>query len=255
MTTTGMCCISPLLGSPSHTGAVALSSYLVRRRSCFVAPLIYNLLCSPICEQKVLDSKINKHLDSDCSSTNTTTHKAPFADNTSSSNTSKGPLTRDDTRTPANNTKLAPIFSLGKRGPETRPSLQDDVETLVASSSSQSQPIDVDEEPSPPSKRARRIGGEPGANKRGLIQMTSIFAPKRPPIAPPGGYLRAAAPLAEQLRPRDLEDFVGQGHLTGPHSVFSSLIESGNIGSMILWGPPGCVCVSSGYPPACAHIS
>ena len=166
-------------------------------------------------------------------------------------------MTRDETRTPANNTKLAPIFSLGKRGPETRPtSSQDDVETLVARSSSQAQSIDVDEAPSPPPKRARRTGGEPGANKRGLVQMTSIFPPKRPSVqAPPGGYLRAAAPLAEQLRPQDLEDFVGQEHLTGPDGLLSSLIESGNIGSMILWGPPGCVCVSSGCPTGSAYIS
>ena len=75
--------------------------------------------------------------------------------------------------------------------------------------------------------------------------MASIFAPKRPSVqAPPGGHTKAAAPLAERLRPQDLEDFIGQDHLTGPDGLLSSLIESGNIGSMILWGPPGCVRVS-----------
>jgi len=154
-------------------------------------------------------------------------------------------MTRDNTRTPANNTKLASIFSLGKRGPETRPtSSQDDVETLVTSSPSRIQPIDVDEGSTPPAKRARRTGGEPSLNKKGA-QLASIFAPKVPSAqAPPGGYLKAAAPLAEQLRPQNLEDFVGQEHLTGPDGLLFSLIESGNIGSMILWGPPGYVCLS-----------
>lgn len=176
----------------------------------------------------------------------TTRHRAPFVDRPSNANTSKGTITRDNTRTPANNTKLASVFNLGKRGPETRPTAsQDDVETLVASSSSQARPIDVDEESTPPAKRARRTGGEPSPNKKGPIQMASIFAPKRPSAqAPPGGYLKAAAPLAEQLRPQNLEDFVGQEHLTGPDGLLFSLIESGNIGSMILWGPPGYVCVS-----------
>lgn len=154
-------------------------------------------------------------------------------------------MARDNTRTPANNTKVASIFSLGKRGPETRPtSSQDGVETVVASSSPV-RPIDVDGESTPPTKRARRTGGEPSLNKKGPVQMASIFAQKRPSAqAPPGGYLKAAAPLAEQLRPQNLEDFVGQEHLTGPDGLLLSLIESGNIGSMILWGPPGYVCVS-----------
>lgn len=74
--------------------------------------------------------------------------------------------------------------------------------------------------------------------------MASIFTPKRPSAqAPPGGHLKAAAPLAEQSRPQNLDDFVGQEHLTGPDGLLFSLIESGNIGSMILWGPPGYVCV------------
>ena len=48
-----------------------------------------------------------------------------------------------------------------------------------------------------------------------------------------------AIPLAEQLRPRTLEDFVGQEGLTGKEGVLRKIIQSGNIPSMILWGPPG----------------
>ncbi len=46
-------------------------------------------------------------------------------------------------------------------------------------------------------------------------------------------------PLAARLRPRDLNEFVGQGHLLGPGKVLRRLIENDSISSMIFWGPPG----------------
>jgi len=46
-------------------------------------------------------------------------------------------------------------------------------------------------------------------------------------------------PLAERLRPRELEDFSGQEHLVGKDAVLRKVIESGNVPSFILWGPPG----------------
>ena len=46
-------------------------------------------------------------------------------------------------------------------------------------------------------------------------------------------------PLAERMRPNTLAEFTGQEHLISPGSVLHSAIESGNIPSMILWGPPG----------------
>src|SRR5580765_6540480 len=46
-------------------------------------------------------------------------------------------------------------------------------------------------------------------------------------------------PLAERLRPKTLNDLIGQEHLTGKGSVLRNSIENGKIPSMILWGPPG----------------
>ncbi len=46
-------------------------------------------------------------------------------------------------------------------------------------------------------------------------------------------------PLAARLRPRDLDEFVGQKHLLGPGKVLRRLIESDQVSSMIFWGPPG----------------
>ena len=46
-------------------------------------------------------------------------------------------------------------------------------------------------------------------------------------------------PLAERMRPQTLEDYVGQRHLVGEGSVMRRMIDSGNMSSVILWGPPG----------------
>ena len=49
----------------------------------------------------------------------------------------------------------------------------------------------------------------------------------------------SAAPLAERLRPRTLDDVVGQEHLVGPTGVLRKALSGGMLPSMILWGPPG----------------
>ena len=49
----------------------------------------------------------------------------------------------------------------------------------------------------------------------------------------------AVAPLAERMRPHTLDDYVGQKHLVGPDGVLRRMIETGNVASFILWGPPG----------------
>lgn len=46
-------------------------------------------------------------------------------------------------------------------------------------------------------------------------------------------------PLAERLRPSSLDDYIGQRHLVGENAVLRKAIESGNLHSMIFWGPPG----------------
>ena len=46
-------------------------------------------------------------------------------------------------------------------------------------------------------------------------------------------------PLAERLRPRSLDDYVGQQHLVGEGAVLRKMIDAGRISSFILWGPPG----------------
>ncbi|HMT71349.1 MAG TPA: AAA family ATPase, partial [Saprospiraceae bacterium] len=46
-------------------------------------------------------------------------------------------------------------------------------------------------------------------------------------------------PLAERMRPKTLDDYVGQEHLVGEGAILRKVIESGMLPSFILWGPPG----------------
>jgi putative ATPase len=53
------------------------------------------------------------------------------------------------------------------------------------------------------------------------------------------GFAESAAPLAERLRPKTLQEVIGQRHLLGPGKPLRVAFESGRLHSMILWGPPG----------------
>ncbi len=48
-----------------------------------------------------------------------------------------------------------------------------------------------------------------------------------------------SAPLAERMRPKNLDEYIGQKHLVGERAILRKMIESGNLSSFILWGPPG----------------
>jgi len=59
------------------------------------------------------------------------------------------------------------------------------------------------------------------------------------PASAAGTGSAPAGPLADRMRPRGLDEIVGQDHLLGPGRVLRTAIESGELHSMILWGPPG----------------
>ena len=56
---------------------------------------------------------------------------------------------------------------------------------------------------------------------------------------PPSPEAAETAPLADRLRPRRLEEVVGQEHLTGPDGAIGRMVAAGKLASIILWGPPG----------------
>ena len=61
-----------------------------------------------------------------------------------------------------------------------------------------------------------------------------------PSLLPPDPAAEALRPLAERMRPRTLDEMVGQRRLLAPGSALRRAIEGGHVHSMILWGPPGC---------------
>jgi putative ATPase len=68
--------------------------------------------------------------------------------------------------------------------------------------------------------------------------------PRRPPRINASEQLFSAelqpdAPLAARMRPRTLEEFVGQPHLVGPDGALTRVVKPGHLPSMVLWGPPG----------------
>ena len=63
--------------------------------------------------------------------------------------------------------------------------------------------------------------------------MSDLFERDRPPAREPGRQ------LADRLRPRRLEEVVGQEHLTGEDGSLTRMIRSGSLGSTVFWGPPG----------------
>ncbi len=67
--------------------------------------------------------------------------------------------------------------------------------------------------------------------------MADLFAAFEPD--PPPDAVGDDAPLADRLRPRRLDEVVGQEHLTGPDGAIGRMVAAGRLSSMLLWGPPG----------------
>jgi len=88
---------------------------------------------------------------------------------------------------------------------------------------------------SPPPSEPRLFGGPGGVSKRTTKGRTkpAVSSGRPPPEAP------ASAPLAARMRPRSLDDLVGQQHLLAPGSVLRGLIEEDRLRSVLLYGPPG----------------
>ena len=67
----------------------------------------------------------------------------------------------------------------------------------------------------------------------------SLFDPPAPDRPVPSESDEGGRPLAERMRPRTLDEYVGQEHILGPGKPLRSQIETGHLSSIILWGPPG----------------
>ncbi|EIN11291.1 P-loop containing nucleoside triphosphate hydrolase protein [Punctularia strigosozonata HHB-11173 SS5] len=171
----------------------------------------------PVCSQQVPESKINEHLDQNCRA----------FDASGASKSSQATSKKSSHTVPTN---LAPIFS--QASTQAAPA-HPTTSTLPASTS-------------------KSISSGPSGKKRGhhsTIESNALAGPSSASVQPSAGKrvktartsrLEAAAPLAERLRPQSLEEFVGQPHLVGKDALLVSSLERGSVGSIILWGPPGC---------------
>ena len=66
---------------------------------------------------------------------------------------------------------------------------------------------------------------------------SDLFGPAQAAESAPGNS--AARPLADRLRPRALDEVVGQDHLLGPEGTLTRMLQRGSLASLVLWGPPG----------------
>ena len=102
---------------------------------------------------------------------------------------------------------------------------------------------------SPFARLAFRSGGR---HTRGTMRERDLFSGLEPPSPPAAARGRAAerprdgthaapagAPLAERMRPRSLDEYVGQRHLVAPGHLVHAMIAGGKLHSLLLWGPPG----------------
>jgi putative ATPase len=76
-----------------------------------------------------------------------------------------------------------------------------------------------------------------GASAPYIPVMADLFAADLPPDT--AQAISPDAPLADRIRPRALDEVIGQEHLTGPEGAIGRMVSAGRLSSMILWGPPG----------------
>src|SRR5690606_33783198 len=90
-------------------------------------------------------------------------------------------------------------------------------------------------------RRRRVLHRPPAAAGRSPVNEPDLFAGQEPPAPadPAIDEPAAGAPLAARMRPRSLDEYVGQEHVLGPGRALRELIERDAPGSLILWGPPG----------------
>ena len=69
-----------------------------------------------------------------------------------------------------------------------------------------------------------------------MPRMADLFD-NQPGVLPETGS--APRPLADRLRPKTLDEVIGQDHILGPEAPLGSMLASGNLSSLVLWGPPG----------------
>uniref|UniRef100_A0A3Q3FQ25 WRN helicase interacting protein 1 n=1 Tax=Labrus bergylta TaxID=56723 RepID=A0A3Q3FQ25_9LABR len=120
-------------------------------------------------------------------------------------------------------------------------SINGHLDVCLLGTSAHSIPLTTDDS-EPPLKKSR-ISGE-AVSPRGVNRPSANSPPSSSSSASVSGTTGSSEPivkpLAETLRPHTLEEYFGQNKVVGQETLFRSLLESQEIPSLILWGPPGC---------------
>ncbi|KAJ1653869.1 DNA-dependent ATPase mgs1, partial [Dispira simplex] len=178
----------------------------------------------PVCQNKVAEILINKHLDSNCKShcdpepgPTLGTPFFPTETNGTQPLTPRSKRRRDSSEIPSSPAKPSVFSYLSYPSPDRSKSPRNQV------------PLQV-----PNGKGTSLVN--PLRNSPALVNPSSAAGPCQAPVERP---VLITAPLAEQLRPTSFDDFYDQEELVGPKGIIRQLVEQNRIPSMVLWGPPG----------------
>ncbi|XP_030218900.1 ATPase WRNIP1 isoform X1 [Gadus morhua] len=214
-------------------------------------PLPESVQC-PVCSKGFKPSKINAHLDrclqddvDRCPSTMdegrpplkkprvTTASPPPVPVSTANGTPTRGLRGTSSTVFSLFQNKKQNVSVQGERSPSFSEKLQQpppSSSSAVSKGVKRTAPGDI--EPGQPDADPT-IMPSPPSSQLTLVKTSTEAVPSRT-------FLTTDKPLAETLRPKTLEEYFGQNKVVGEHTLLRSLLESQDIPSLILWGPPGC---------------
>lgn len=192
----------------------------------------------PICNAIVDERYINAHLDSQCQdfveSEGSQIKSQPLSTQTPSKS-----VASFFQKPPPNKPEVPPSKKAKKQntGAKAKPSVSSTTTSSQVPSGSTNTFVKREPTASPPPQPTtsrKRISDNEAEHENGQAGDIAPPPPKRVKV----NHVAAAAPLAERLRPKTLDDVCGQD-LVGPDGVLRGLINAGRVPSMILWGSPG----------------
>ncbi|CAJ1072387.1 ATPase WRNIP1 [Xyrichtys novacula] len=202
----------------------------------------------PVCFKDFKPSTINRHLDAcllntvdgECPSTTDEseppTKKSRIGDGAVSPSPGVNkPSTKSSPPPPSSSTPLTSVFSMFQ-GNKSKVSVQSEQSGVLTGKRRSSASVNHGV------KSDLQDDSEQGPADNLKSQVTGSNAPtlKTSSSIPPRTLLSMNKPLAETLRPNSLEDYFGQSKVVGQETLLRSLLDSQEIPSLILWGPPGC---------------
>ncbi|CAB1326363.1 unnamed protein product, partial [Coregonus sp. 'balchen'] len=209
-----------------------------------VAGSVAEQLQCPVCSKDFAASEINAHLDrcllnnDSCpTSTSKDENEPPLKKSRISSEASSPPVNKtDSSEARKGTTPSSPVFGMFQINRNKGP-IEGERITFLSNKPSASTAV---------SKGIKRHSpGETGPGvamgQFGIDPPVSNTLKKTPrETTPASALLNIDKPLAEKLRPTTLEEYFGQNKVVGEHTLLRSLLDSQEIPSLILWGPPGC---------------